>query len=153
MTVRARAVVNAAGPWVDVVSAMDEPGPPRLRPTKGVHIVVPRTRIGHEAAIVLHAVQDGRVMFVIPWDECSLVGTTDTDHPGGAEVPPTVEREDVAYLLDTVNHYFPAAKLTPADVVSAFAGLRPLVAPQARRRRVALGRLARGGDLHVALRR
>jgi glycerol-3-phosphate dehydrogenase len=130
VTVRGRAVVNAAGPWVDVVSAMDEPGPPRIRPTKGVHIVVPRARIGHEAAIVLHAVQDGRVMFVIPWDECSLVGTTDTDHPGGAEVPPTVEREDVAYLLETVNHYFPAAKLTPTDVVSAFAGLRPLVAPE-----------------------
>jgi glycerol-3-phosphate dehydrogenase len=130
LTVRGRAVVNAAGPWVDAVSAMDEPGPRRLRPTKGVHIVVARARIGNDAAIVLHAVQDGRVMFVIPWDECSLVGTTDTDHPQGVEVPPTVEREDVAYLLETVNHYFPAAKLTPADVVSAFAGLRPLVAPE-----------------------
>jgi glycerol-3-phosphate dehydrogenase len=130
LTVRGRAVVNATGPWVDAVSAMDEPGPPRLRPTKGVHIVVPRARIGHEAAIVLHAVRDGRVMFVIPWDECSLVGTTDTDHPEGAEVAPTVEREDVAYLLDTVNHYFPATALRPADVVSAFAGLRPLVAPE-----------------------
>ena len=131
LTVRARAVVNAAGPWMDAVSDLDEPSPPRLRPTKGVHVVVPRSRIGHEAAIVLHAVQDGRVMFVIPWDECSLVGTTDTDHPGGAAVPPTVEREDVAYLLDTVNHYFPEAHLTSADVVSAFAGLRPLVAPPA----------------------
>jgi glycerol-3-phosphate dehydrogenase len=130
LTVRARAVVNAAGPWVDAVAAMDEPGPPRLRPTKGVHVVVPRARIGHEAAIVLHAVQDGRIMFVIPWEACSLVGTTDTDHPDGAE-PPTVEPEDVAYLLDTVNHYFPSARLTPHDVVSAFAGLRPLVAPPA----------------------
>ena len=74
LTVRARAVVNAAGPWVDAVSAHGRAGPPRLRPTKGVHIVVPRARLGHEAAIVLHAVQDGRVMFVIPWDECSLVG-------------------------------------------------------------------------------
>jgi glycerol-3-phosphate dehydrogenase len=131
LTVRGRAVVNAAGPWVDAVSAMDEPGPPRLRPTKGVHVVVPRARIGHEAAIVLHAVQDGRVMFVIPWEECSLVGTTDTDHPQGPEVPPTVDPEDVAYLLDTVNHYFPGAGLKPSDVVSAFAGLRPLVAPAA----------------------
>src|SRR5262245_6386911 len=129
LVVRARAVVNAAGPWMDAVCDLDEPAPPRLRPTKGVHVVVPRHRIGHEAAVVLHAVQDRRVMFVIPWDECSLVGTTDTDHPGGAAVPPTVEREDVAYLLDTVNHYFPAARLTSADVVSAFAGLRPLVAP------------------------
>ena len=130
LTVRARAVVNATGPWVDAVSALDEPAPPRLRPTKGVHVIVPRARIGHEAAIVLHAVQDGRVMFVIPWDACSLVGTTDTDHPDGAE-PPTVEPEDVTYLLDTVNHYFPSAQLTSQDVVSAFAGLRPLVAPPA----------------------
>jgi glycerol-3-phosphate dehydrogenase len=130
LTVRARAIVNAAGPWVDAVSAMDQPGPPRLRPTKGVHIVVPRARLGHAAAIVLHAVQDARVMFVIPWDACSLVGTTDTDHPDGTE-PPTVEPSDVAYLLETVNHYFPSAQLKPADVVSAFAGLRPLVAPPA----------------------
>jgi glycerol-3-phosphate dehydrogenase len=69
-------------------------------------------------------------MFVIPWGEHALVGTTDTDHAGGPDVPPTVERQDVAYLLDTVNHYFPAAKLAPADVVSAFAGVRPLVAPR-----------------------
>ncbi len=130
LVVRARVVVNAAGPWLDAVNAMDQPGPPLLRPTKGVHVVVPRARIGHEAAIVLHAVQDGRLMFVIPWDACSLIGTTDTDHPDGAE-PPTVEPADVAYLLDTVNHYFPSAQLAPRDVVSAFAGLRPLVAPPA----------------------
>jgi glycerol-3-phosphate dehydrogenase len=132
LVVRARAVVNAAGPWVDAVTAMDAPAPQRLRPTKGVHIVVPRARLGHEAAIVLHAVQDRRVMFVIPWDECSLIGTTDTDHPDGT-MPPTVEPEDVAYLLDSVNHYFPAADVHPRDVVSAFAGLRPLVAPPAGR--------------------
>src|SRR5207249_2158363 len=69
-------------------------------------------------------------MFVIPWGAHTLVGTTDTDHPGGPDVPPVVEPSDVAYLLDTVNHHFPAARLAPADVVSAFAGLRPLVAPR-----------------------
>ena len=126
--VRTRVVVNAAGPWVDKVSALDAPGPPRLRLTKGVHVVVPRARVGHSAAIVLRAVADGRVMFVIPWGDHTMVGTTDTDHAGGPDVPPTVEAADVAYLLDTVNHYFPAARLGPGDVVSAFAGLRPLVA-------------------------
>src|SRR5262249_36399842 len=126
--VRTRVVVNAAGPWVDKVTALDAPAPPRLRLTKGVHVVVPRERIGHSSAIVLHAVADGRVMFVIPWGDHTLVGTTDTDHPGGPDVPPTVEATDVAYLLDTVNHYFPEAHLGPGDVVSAFAGLRPLVA-------------------------
>src|SRR5438309_1624228 len=127
---RAQVVVNAAGPWVDRVVALDAPEtPPRLRLTKGVHVVVPHERVGNRAAIVLNAVADRRVMFVIPWGAHTLVGTTDTDHPGGPDVPPTVEPSDVAYLLDTVNHYFPAAHLVPGDVVSAFAGLRPLGEP------------------------
>jgi glycerol-3-phosphate dehydrogenase len=129
VTVRAKVVVNAAGPWVDKITALDAPGSPVLRLTKGVHVIVPRARIGNRAAFVLNAVQDGRVMFVIPWGEHALVGTTDTDHVGGPDTPPTVEAADVKYLLDTVNHYFPAASLVPADVVSAFAGLRPLVGP------------------------
>jgi len=128
--VRARVVVNATGPWMDAVAALDEPGPRRLRLTKGVHLVVPRARVGNRDAIVLHAVRDRRVLFVIPWGDHALLGTTDTDHQGGADAPWTVEPDDVAYLLETVNHYFPAADLTPADVVSAFAGLRPLVAPE-----------------------
>jgi len=126
--VRTRTVVNAAGPWVDKVIALDAPAPPRLRLTKGVHVVVPRARVGHSSAIVLRALADGRVMFVIPWGDHSMIGTTDTDHPGGPDVAPTVEAKDIAYLLDTVNHYFPAARLEPRDVVSAFAGLRPLIA-------------------------
>jgi glycerol-3-phosphate dehydrogenase len=127
--VRAHVVVNATGPWVDHVASLDESGPSRLRLTKGVHVVVPRARVGNRAAIVLHALADRRVMFVIPWGEHSIVGTTDTDHVGGPDTPPTVEPEDVAYLLDTTNHYFPAAALTSKDVVSAWAGLRPLIAP------------------------
>ncbi len=128
---RAQVVVNAAGPWVDRVVALDAPEtPPRLRLTKGVHVVVPHERVGNRAAVVLSAVADRRVMFVIPWGAHALVGTTDTDHPGGPDVPPTVEPSDVAYLLDTVNHHFPAARLAPGDVVSAFAGLRPLIAPR-----------------------
>jgi len=128
--VHARVVVNAAGPWVDEVAALDDPTvKPRLRLTKGVHVMVPRNRVGNRAAIVLRAVRDGRVMFVIPWGEHSLVGTTDTDHHGGPEQDPVVEADDVAYLLETVNHYFPDARLGASDVVSAFAGLRPLIAP------------------------
>ena len=128
-TVRARVVVNATGPWVDAVVDLDAPAPPRLRLTKGVHVLVPRARVGNRAAVVLHAVQDGRVMFVIPWGAQTLVGTTDTDHDGGPDVPPTVEAADVRYLLDTVNHYFPDACLTAADVIGSYAGLRPLIAP------------------------
>ena len=128
--VRAKTVVNSTGPWGDVVAAMDAPAPRRLRLTKGVHIVVPAARVGNRTAMVLNAVADGRVMFVIPWGKHALIGTTDTDHPGGPDVPPVVEASDVAYLLDTVNYYFPVARLVPGDVVSAFAGLRPLIAPE-----------------------
>src|SRR6185503_15729347 len=78
----------------------------------------------------LRAGSVGRVIFAIPWGGHTMIGTTDTDHTGGPDVEPTVEPSDVAYLLDTANHYFPAARLVPADVVSAFAGLRPLVAPR-----------------------
>jgi glycerol-3-phosphate dehydrogenase len=131
-TVQARVVVNSAGPWVDAVANLDEPASPRLRLTKGVHVVVPRERVGNRAAVVLHARRDRRVMFVIPSGEHAIVGTTDTDHAGGPDVPPTVEPDDVTYLLETVNHYFPAAGLRAADVTSAFAGLRPLVAPRGR---------------------
>jgi glycerol-3-phosphate dehydrogenase len=128
--VRARVVVNATGPWVDQILALDQPGQPaRLRLTKGAHILVPRDRLPHRDAIVLHAVRDQRVMFVIPWGTHSLIGTTDTDHHGGPDTPPVVEAEDVDYLLGTVNHYFPDVRLLPADVASGFAGLRPLVAP------------------------
>jgi len=129
ITCRARAVVNAAGPWAHKVSELDGPGGVRLRLTKGVHVIVPRSRVGNDAALVLHARRDRRVMFVIPWGTHALIGTTDTDHPGGPDVPPRVEADDVAYLLETVNYYCPAAALRPSDVVGGYAGLRPLIAP------------------------
>src|SRR5207247_6236977 len=89
---RARVVVNAAGPWVDRVVALDAPEtPPRLRLTKGVHVVVPHERVGNRAAVVLSAVADRRVMFVIPWGAHTLVGPTAPDHPHGPAGPPHAE--------------------------------------------------------------
>jgi len=126
--VRARSMVNAAGPWLDRVRALDEPASPAvLRPTKGVHLIVPRERVGNRHAIVLNAVRDGRVMFVVPWEEHTIVGTTDTDFDGSPDTV-TADESDVGYLLETLNFYFPQAQLGAADVVSTFAGLRPLVA-------------------------
>lgn len=127
--VRARVVVNATGPWCDSVRKLADPGAaPRLRPTKGVHLVVPRERIGNRNAVTFRSPVDGRVMFVLPWGEFSYVGTTDTDFTGSpAEV--RADAEDVKYLLDSANGIFPGAKLTEWDVVSTWAGVRPLLAP------------------------
>ncbi len=127
--IEARAVVNATGPWLDHVRRLDDPAArPVLRLTKGAHILVPRSRVGNAHAIVMRAPRDGRVMFAIPWDDQTLVGTTDTDYAGAPEGV-AADAEDVAYCLEAINQYFPAACLTERDVIGAYAGLRPLVAP------------------------
>jgi glycerol-3-phosphate dehydrogenase len=126
--VRARVVLNATGPWSDEVRRLADPAdPPRLRPTKGVHLMVRRERLANRHAIIFPSAVDGRIMFVLPWGEHTYVGTTDTDHPG----PPSAARAeaaDVRYLLDSANAIFPAARLTDADVLSTWAGVRPLMA-------------------------
>ncbi|MEA2625122.1 MAG: glycerol-3-phosphate dehydrogenase [Candidatus Binatota bacterium] len=128
LRIAARSIVNATGPWLDSIRQLDDSNVvPLLRRTKGVHLIVPRERVGHRNAIVLHAIRDGRILFVIPWEEQSIVGTTDTDFTGSPDSV-TTESEDVDYLLETVNHYFPAARLTDRDVVASYAGLRPLIA-------------------------
>jgi glycerol-3-phosphate dehydrogenase len=128
VSVRARVVVNATGPWTDAVRAMD--GDTRanaVRATKGVHIAVPRERLATHAALTLLSPTDGRVMFALPSTATTIVGTTDTptdESPEGVRA----SRQDIDYLLAAANVFFPAARLTPADVVAAWAGIRPLVA-------------------------
>ncbi len=126
-TVLARAVVNAAGPWVDVVRRLEDPGAaPTLGPTRGSHVMVPRSRIGHHHAITFLSPIDGRVMFVLPWGDRSYLGTTDTESAESADhVTPT--EADMLYLLRSVNALFPAARLGLEDVSFSWAGLRPLI--------------------------
>ena len=121
--IRATAVVNATGVWVNDLQA--EGRKLRLRPTKGIHVLIHRNRIGNHGAVTLPT-RDGRVIFVLPWGELALVGTTDTEHPGeNEEVEATAE--DVEYLVKAVNEGFPEARVTRADVVATYAGLRPLI--------------------------
>ena len=126
--VRARAVVSAVGPWTDELRRLESPGSAAsLRGTKGVHIAVPRARIGNRAALTLLSPIDGRVMFVLPAGEQAIIGTTDTPT---SESPSEVRASeaDLGYLLRTANVFFPEARLERGDVISAWAGIRPLVA-------------------------
>jgi glycerol-3-phosphate dehydrogenase len=118
---RARSVVNAAGPWSDRIPNSKT----SLRLTKGVHLVVDRRRLLVEDAVVL--AEGSRILFVIPWGERIILGTTDTDYQGPLEEPPC-DTQDIDYILNVVNGAFPAASLGRADVVSTWSGLRPLVA-------------------------
>jgi len=120
-------LISAAGPWSNGFYPLVE-GQPRqlLRLTKGIHLMFHRKKFKTEAALVITSNDDRRLVFVIPWEEYTLVGTTDTDFDGDPDHVYS-EKEDVAYLLRLVNGYFPGLDLKPSDAISAFAGLRPLL--------------------------
>ena len=125
-TVGATVVVNATGPVSDTIRQLATPTvPKRMRPSKGAHILLPLDLFPSEDALLIPKTEDGRVLFAIPWGGRLLVGTTEQEIPPEDEL--IVTREDVAYMLRHLNHYM-ARPVTPDDVVSGYAGARPLVA-------------------------
>jgi glycerol-3-phosphate dehydrogenase len=121
LELRARLVLNAAGPWLDEIGALSGRRGTLSRRTKGVHLVMPR--VG-EHAVVLFARSDGRLFFVVPWNGYSLVGTTDTDYTGDLDRI-TADEEDVRYLLSEVRHFYPHAPWDPIHFT--WAGVRSLM--------------------------
>jgi glycerol-3-phosphate dehydrogenase len=129
-SVRARVVVNATGVWADDVRELDEGTHPHsIRPAKGVHVTVSADRLPCDIAAVIPVPKDRRSIFVVSWPETNLVylGTTDTDYQGPLN-DPSCTPEDVDYLLEAANNVT-TSKLTRADVLGVWAGLRPLLAP------------------------
>ncbi|HOX58072.1 MAG TPA: glycerol-3-phosphate dehydrogenase/oxidase [Candidatus Paceibacterota bacterium] len=118
---RAYAVVNATGPWADGLPHSRV----KLRATKGIHLVVDHARAPVSETVVM--TEGKRILFVIPWGERTIIGTTDTDYQGSLE-DVWADAADIGYVLQVTNQFFPKAKLTEKDVISAWAGLRPLVA-------------------------
>lgn len=125
LRVKARVVVNATGPWCDEIRQLYG-APPILGPTKGVHIVVDAKRLPLQRALLVK--ERKRVVFCLPWGPRSVIGTTDTFYDGSPDGV-RADHADVSYLLDVGNHYFPDSKLTMADVLATWAGLRPLLRP------------------------
>jgi len=126
--VRARAVINAAGPWVESVRRLENPAAkPLLHLSKGVHVVIPASRLPVKEMVICNT-QDHRSIFVIRHGEVVYIGTTDTTHAPGVSTWPEVDLEDVEYLLEPTGRYFRGERLRPDEVVAAWAGLRPLIA-------------------------
>jgi glycerol-3-phosphate dehydrogenase len=126
LEVRARAIVNAAGPWVGAVQRLAEVTTGRaLQLTKGIHLVLRRARLPLEHAVVMTA-RDRRSVFAVPRDDMVYLGTTDT-LAAAPEVSPDVGLDDVDYLLDAAHRTFSGEPLAIRDVSSAWAGLRPLL--------------------------
>ncbi len=120
-----RQVINATGPWLDRLAALADPtSRPRLRTTRGIHLLVPRITKRH--GVVVTSRRDERVFFVLPWKEETLIGTTDQDYKDDpAQVRATPE--EVAYLINETRRIFPNSGLTEGQVIARFAGVRPLV--------------------------
>ncbi len=124
--IKSGVVVNASGVWVDEVRSMDESSHPRaLRPAKGVHISLPRSKLPADLAVVLPVPGDKRSIFIVPWNDHVYVGTTDTDYDGPLDDPLCTD-EDVAYLLRAVNAWV-RDPIVASDVTGTWAGLRPLL--------------------------
>jgi glycerol-3-phosphate dehydrogenase len=97
-----------------------------LRPSKGVHIILPFDKLPVTSAVLIPSKGEDRFLFVIPWHGRTLVGTTDSDYNGDYDDPDPTE-EEISQLVESVAEYFPGSELNREDVISAFAGLRPLV--------------------------
>lgn len=142
--IRARHVVNATGVWAEQTERLagESPGL-HIAPSKGVHLVFERETLGiDEEAIVLPETEDGRIIFIVPWQSRALVGTTDT--PVRDIERPIATDEDVNYLLHHLNRYL-RRKVTRDDILTSFAGNRPLL--RVRRGASRLARLSRSHEV------
>lgn len=126
--IRADAVVNATGPWVERLARFEEENAAdRLHPSKGVHIVVEAARLPVRNLVIM-ATPDKRSVFVLPRGDTVAIGTTDTSYQGKRLLWPEIERSDVEYLLHPLKRYFDVEPLGLDDVTAAWSGVRPLVA-------------------------
>ena len=126
---RGNAIINATGVFVDDLLQMDSPGKrPLVRPSQGVHVVLDRSFMTGNDALMIPKTDDGRVLFAVPWHDKLVVGTTDTPLNEHSLEPVALESE-IDFILNTASRYL-SKKPERKDVLSVFAGLRPLAAPQ-----------------------
>jgi glycerol-3-phosphate dehydrogenase len=121
---RARVVVDATGAWSGALHGKG----PRLRPLRGSHLVLPAWRLPLAQAVSLMHPQDGRPVFAYPWEGTTLVGTTDLDHAQPLSEEARITRAELDYLLAALQAQFPQLGIDEADVLSTFAGVRPVIA-------------------------
>lgn len=140
----AKAVCNATGPWAPFFERATMAHPTKAMVyDRGIHLVVPS--LGLTAGLALMC-DDGRLMFVLPWQgDYTLIGTTEAEHKGEDFSAVPVSDGEVSYLLDHFNRFFPARKLTRGEVLHIYSGVRPLVAGQ----KLALTKLSREAEIQV----
>jgi glycerol-3-phosphate dehydrogenase len=124
--IQARVLINATGAWADELRGQLDLER-RIRPLRGSHLIFPASRFPVAQAVSFMHPIDSRPVFAFPWEGVTLVGTTDVDCPPPLDKDPSITPEEVAYLMAAVTSQFPALDLTLEDVISTFAGIRPVI--------------------------
>ncbi len=127
---QSRVIINATGVWMEETLRLPggNPGPisKTVRPSKGIHLTVAAERLPVSGAWLIPSLVGHRFYFVVPWEGRVNIGTTDTDYDGSRDNPHAL-REEIDEILAAINAYFPSAALEPTDVITSWAGLRPLI--------------------------
>lgn len=124
--VKAKCIVSAAGAWSDELRQRVG-GETKIRPLRGSHILFPASKLPAAQALAFTHPDDGRAVFVVPWEGAVFVGTTDLDHEEDLDVEPSITRDEVDYLMRAVNSLFPSLKLEASDALSSWSGVRPVI--------------------------
>ncbi|WDE09299.1 glycerol-3-phosphate dehydrogenase/oxidase [Thalassomonas viridans] len=128
LDIKAKVVINATGAWSDSLTVNKQAAPFKMRPLRGSHIILPSWRLPAASVVsVLHP-DDKRPVQIYPWQNVTVVGTTDVEHNRDLELEPKISRQEFDYLLRCIDHQFPALKITAQDVISSYAGVRPVIA-------------------------
>jgi len=128
LELRACVTINATGVWADEISRLSRTNAlPRLRPSKGIHVVIPSAKLKNSTAVLIPSLGENRFLFVIPWHGFTVIGTTDSDYSGDPD-DPRAESAEIDRVIKSAAVAFPEARLSVSDVISTFAGLRPLIA-------------------------
>ncbi|MDP4546162.1 glycerol-3-phosphate dehydrogenase/oxidase [Marinobacter sp. MDS2] len=126
--VQTRRVINATGAWADRLQKQGPHDTPlHIRPLRGSHLVLPWQRLPVTCAVSLLHPQDGRPVFAFPWRGTTVLGTTDLDHNADLNCEPSITEAEVTYLLEVSSKLFPGSSIQAQDVLSSWAGVRPVV--------------------------
>ncbi|WP_417568145.1 FAD-dependent oxidoreductase [Marinobacter sp.] len=128
ITVSAPLVINATGAWADLLQTGENgSGSMKIRPLRGSHLVLPWARLPVSCSVSLFHPQDRRPVFAFPWQGTTVLGTTDLDHEGNLDQEPVISEAETDYLLQIASRLFPASHISRSDILSTWAGVRPVV--------------------------
>lgn len=126
LEIKARSVINATGAWADRLRKEVNPEV-RVRPLRGSHLILPHKRLPVEDVLTVLHPRDKRPVFIFPWEGATVVGNTDLDHREELDTEARMDKQELNYLMETVESQFPTLAITRDDIISSWSGVRPVI--------------------------